>query len=164
MALKMPAFSFPKHITMISILALTFTIIPFLPYSVTMWADNIVVRILLLLLFIGAVYVHPLVGLVMLMNIGLLFISRNKSKVDVLGSGFVISKPTDEAIVNIQTPETAPPQPEYMESETIVHEYKPSEDSGDNSFKPVGVTINEKFIPDTTSSHGSQKALEQILG
>ena len=155
---------FPKHLTALVALGLLFVAIPFLPYSVTAWADNVVVRLVLLAGASYALWLNPIVGLVAFMCVALFVIQRNKSKVDWLREQTLIAKPTDEAIVNIQTPETAPPMPEYEVPSTEVFQYEPEKDSGSNDFAPVAPSIDEKFIPDTAISNSSAKAMAQLYG
>lgn len=156
--------SFPKNLTALLILSATFVLIPFLPYTVTTWADNMIVRLILLVGFAAAVYVNPLIGLLVLMNIGILFIARNKAKIDILRAETSIADSNSEAIQSIQTPPTAPPMPEYDEAGAQTYDYAPQEDSGDNSFEPVAESINMKVAPEPAISNSSYKAMHQLFG
>ena len=155
---------FPKNLTALAVLGAVFVAIPFLPYSVTAWADNVVVRLALIAGAAFALWLNPIIGLVAFMCVAMFVIQRNKSKVDYLREQTLIAKPTDEAIVNIQTPETAPPMPEYDVPSTEVFQYEPEKDSGSNSFAPVAPSIDEKFIPETAISNSSAKAMAQLYG
>ena len=67
------------------------------------------------------------------------------------------------AIEGIQTPETAPEQPPFDVPEVDSHPYSPQDDSGDNSFQPVGESINHKQPLPTESANGSRFAVQQLF-
>jgi len=68
------------------------------------------------------------------------------------------------AIASIVTPDTAPPQPPFENPEIGLHQFMPQADSGDDSFKPIAATIDEKQpLPTEGSNDGSQKAIHQLF-
>jgi len=157
-------FEFPKNLAVVGVLSLIFVSIPFLPTSVTMWSDNSFVRAFLLVIFVLALLVNPLYGLLVLMIIGLLFIGRNKTKIDILRHDAAIADENSEAVQGIVSPETAPPMPPYEDAETTTYEYKPLEDESSNEFKQVGVSIDGKVAPEAAISNSSSRAISQLFG
>lgn len=155
---------FPKNVTLLAIFGALFVVIPFLPYSVTVWADNIFIRLFLLIVFLAGLWINPILGLIILLDIGILFITRNKSKIDILRAETSIANDTSEAVQSIVTPETAPPMPEYEEAGEQKFEYAPQEDSGSNHFEPVGESIDTKVAPEPAISNSSYKAMKQLFG
>jgi len=146
-----------------SILA-SFLLIPFLPSEVLMLSDLILVRIFLLAVFLAAINVSPLVGMLTLASIGFLFIERNKKKMLSLQKSMQQSSPDSDAIKSIETPETAPVQPAYEVPVETNIPFSPNEESGNNTFVPVGESINQKVALPTESVDGSRFVMRQSFG
>jgi hypothetical protein len=141
-----------------------FFLIPYLPRGLLLLVDTIIVRIILLAILISSAYVSPLNAIATFIVIALLFIERNKVKMQHLQEIMSQSTPDSPAIQDIQTPETAPEQPEFQSASIESHPFMPQDDSGDNSFYPVAETLNQKQPLPTEASHdGSQKAIEQLF-
>jgi len=144
-------------------LVATFFIIPFLPSQLLMLTDLILVRFILLAALLAAVGTSPLVGIVALAVVGLLFIERNKAKMNYMKMVMSQSTPDSPAIAGIQSPETAPEQPEFNAPVQKSVPFFPGEESGENIFHPVSETINEKQVLPTESANGSRHAIEQLF-
>jgi hypothetical protein len=153
-----------KESMMLSIHFVLFFLIPYLPRGLLLLVDTIIVRILLLAILISSAYVSPLNAIATFIVIALLFIERNKVKMQQLQEIMSQSTPDSPAIQEIQTPETAPEQPEFQSASIESHPFMPQDDSGDNSFYPVAETLNQKQpLPTEASNDGSQKAIEQLF-
>jgi hypothetical protein len=142
-----------------------FFIIPYLPRSILLLTDNIIVRLALLAFLIQSAYVNPLTGIASFILIAFLFIERNKAKMSHFEKVMSQSTMNSPAIQSIETPETAPEQPRFEVPIVESHPFMPQEDSGDDSFAPVAESLNEKQpLPTEPSQDGSQKAIDALFG
>lgn len=141
-----------------------FFIIPYLPRSILILTDFLLVRLGLLALLILSAYTSPINAIATFVLIALLFIERNRVKMSHMEKLMSQSYPDSEAIVSIQTPPTAPTQPAFEVPEVDSHPFMPQEDSGDNSFEPVAESINgKKPLPTEGSQDGVQVAIDQLF-
>jgi len=153
-----------KEGVFLAIIFACFMLIPFLPSELLMLTDLILVRLVLLGVFLTAINITPLVGMLSFAVIGFLFIERNKKKMLGLHLSMQQSSPDSKAIRSIRTPETAPEQPPFnIPSETNIP-FAPNAESGDNNFAPVGESINTKMALPTESSDGSRFVVKQSFG
>jgi hypothetical protein len=140
-----------------------FFLIPYIPREIIVLTDMLVVRILLLVLLISSAYVSPIVAITTFIIIALVFVERNKIKMHRLQVAMSQSTPESPAIAEIQTPETAPVQPDFLQPEVDSHPFMPQDDSGSDAFSPVAETMNEKQpLPTEPSNDGSQKAIDVL--
>jgi hypothetical protein len=152
-----------KTKVVLGLLLLAFFAVPFLPHPVLVLSDLVVVRLALLVLLISIAYVSPVAAILGLLVIALVFIQRNKYRMKTLQRAMQQSDENSPAIEGIQTPETAPEQPPFDVPEVESHPYSPQDDSGDNSFAPVGDSINHKQPLPTESADGSRFAIQQLF-
>lgn len=142
-----------------------FFIIPYLPRSILLLTDNILVRLGLLAFLIQSAYVNPLTGIASFILVAFLFIERNKAKMNHFEKIMSQSTMDSPAIQSIETPETAPEQPRFEVPLVQSHPFMPQEDSGDDSFAPVAESLNAKQpLPTEPSQDGSQKAIDALFG
>ena len=141
-----------------------FFLIPYLPRSVLILTDALVVRLALLAGLIASAYVSPLTAVASLVLVAFLFMERNKVKMHHLERAMQQSDPESPAIADIVSPETAPEQPPFEEPRETSVPFMPQADSGDDSFAPVAESMNEKKpLPTEGSNDGSQKAIDQLF-
>jgi hypothetical protein len=149
--------------TLVSLI-LVFFLIPYLPKQVLMLTDMLVVRLALLAGLIAVAYVNPVVAIAAFVVLAMLFIERNKIRMQTLKQAMQQSTMDSPAIASIVTPDTAPPQPPFENPEIGLHQFMPQADSGDDSFRPIAATIDEKQpLPTEGSNDGSQKAIHQLF-
>ena len=146
------------------ILIVAFFLVPYLPKYVLFLSDNIVVRIVLLLSLVGVANRNLPLGLLYFLVLANIFIQRNGQKVKQLTNMLVPNVHEDPAIENIRTPPTAPVQPVFENPSARTIPFMPNQESGDNLFRPVGESINEKVVLPTESVDGSDKAIKQLFG
>jgi len=151
-----------KTTAVLGSLLLAFLIIPFVPHSILMLSDLLVVRLLLLVLLVSIAYVSPVAAILGLVVIAFVFVQRNKYRMKTLKRAMQQSDEHSPAIEGIQTPETAPEQPPFDVPEVESHPYSPQDDSGDNDFQPVAPSINTKHPLPTESADGSRFAIQQL--
>lgn len=147
--------------------ALLFLIVPFLPGGLLALADNIVVRAVLILLVLIYAMESPLLGIMVLLVVGLIFIQRNKYK---LAAGYTSHDEklfkidtVSPALEVLKTPPTAPIQPSYDTPAMEVHPFAPGVDSGSDEFKAVAETIDHKVILPTAPVRGSAVVEDQLF-
>jgi hypothetical protein len=143
----------------------TFFLVPYLPVEVLILTDSFLVRLVLLLALILIAYMNPLLAISGFVLFALLFIERNKAKIQMLSS--TLAQPANgapsEAVASIETPATAPEQPPFdMPRETSVP-YMPSAESGDNCFHPIAPSMDHKQPLPTETVDGSEKARHQLF-
>lgn len=145
-------------------LIVTFFLIPYWPKQVLMLTDLLVVRLALLAGLIAVAYINPVVAIAAFVVLAMLFIERNKIRMQTLKQAMQQSTMDSPAIASIVTPDTAPPQPPFENPEIGLHQFMPQADSGDDSFRPIAATIDEKQpLPTEGSNDGSQKAIHQLF-
>lgn len=140
----------PVEVLLIVEVVLLF-LIPFLPTSVLMLTDNIVVRALLLVLLLASSLAGPYVLLLTFIVILAIFGLRNQSKVSQ------IIPPQMETIspVNFAPPLVEIEQPAPEEPATEAYDFAPQADTGKNDFEPVDITINQKVVLPTQEPDGN---------
>ena len=145
-------------------LILSFFLIPYLPRSVLALSDVFVVRLGLLAGLVYLAYGSPILAIAGFAVLALVYIQRNKVRMQTLQQAMQQSTMESPAIESIVTPETAPEQPAFEAPETASHPFMPQLDSGDDSFKPVAPSIDEKQpLPTEGSNDGSAKAIHQLF-
>ncbi len=153
-----------SQVNMLVGLLIAFFAIPFLPKQLVELTDNILVRVLLLAGLLSVAYVSPVVAIAAFLVLAMLFVERNKIRMQTLKRAMQQSSMESPAIASIVTPDTAPPQPPFENPEVTTFPFMPQVDSGDDSFKPVAKTINEKQpLPTEGSNDGSEKAIQQLF-
>jgi hypothetical protein len=140
-----------------------FFLLPYIPREIIVMTDMLAVRIVLLAVLIYSAYVSPLIAITTFIVIALVFVERNKVKMNRLQAAMSQSTPESPAIAEIQTPETAPAQPAFLQPEVDSHPFMPQDDSGSDSFSPVAESMNEKQpLPTEPSNDGSKKAIDVL--
>ena len=139
-------------------------VVPYLPKSLLLMTDMLLVRLALLAFLIQAAYVSPIVGIAGFILLAFIFIQRNKAKMGYLEKVMSQSTMESPAIESIETPETAPEQPSFSRPVVESHQFMPQDDSGDDSFAPVAESLNTKQpLPTEPSHEGSQKAVDALF-
>jgi hypothetical protein len=140
-----------------------FFLLPYIPREIIVLSDMLAVRIALLAILIYSAYISPLIAITTFIVIALLFVERNKIKMNRLQAAMSQSTPESPAIAEIQSPETAPEQPAFLEPEVDSYPFMPQDDSGSDAFSPVAESLNEKLpLPTEPSNDGSQKAIDVL--
>jgi hypothetical protein len=146
-------------------LFVAFLVIPYLPQSVLLLADNLLVRALLLTGLIAAAYVSPLAAVAAFAVLAYLYMERNRAKLGQLTNAMnLTTNPLSPAIQSIESGQYAPPQPDFQPPLQTSLQYAPQDDSGSDEFHPVAATLNEKTaLPTEGSNDGVNKAISQLF-
>jgi len=125
--------------------------IPFLPKSVLLLTDNILVRILLLTLLLASSLAGPYVLLLTFVVILALFGLRNQMKINT------VQPPRFDRMASaLEMPplQADIPQPLFDIPTEDAYEFAPQSDTGSNEFEAVDTTINEKVVLPTQVPDG----------
>jgi len=108
---------------------------------------------------------NPILAIAGFVLLALLFIERNKVKFQQLSSTLAQQDPEvpSEAVASIETPATAPEQPPFDMPEESSIPFMPSSDSGENDFRPVAPSMDQKQPLPTETVDGSDKAIHQLF-
>jgi hypothetical protein len=157
-----PTFTKLQTTVLISLLVAIF-LIPYIPADILLLTDLLLVRLCIVvgLLYLGCI--NPTITVVAFVAICFIFIQRNTIKMKQLQVAMQQSTPESEAIMTIESPITAPPQPAFDTPSDSSIPFAPTEDSGDNSFSPVAPSMNQKIPLPTETVKGSDKAIAQLF-
>jgi len=140
----------PKWMLLIGEVIILFSI-PFLPKSVLLLTDNIIVRILLLTVLLASSLAGPYVLLLTFVVVLALLGLRNQMKInDVQPLRF------DKMASAIEMPPVLAeiPQPLFETPTDEAYEFEPQADTGSNDFEAVDTTINQKVVLPTQVPDG----------
>jgi hypothetical protein len=132
-------------------------LLPFLPDSVLMYADNYSIRAVLLALIVLSAIEGPFVLLLTFIVVLSIFVLRNHRKMRLVQQPNVKLAREFPAAIR-EFPEVDIPalkQPAFEEPSGDMYTWEPSEDTGSNEFVPVGPSINEKVVLPTEEVDGN---------
>lgn len=138
------------EVTYFIVLAIIILLCPFFPTRLLLLLDNIVVRVVAILLLLYFMGIGPTVGILALMAFSLLYLERNRRKVQIAAKkldemDFYSSRPAtveEEGQPQKTVPVNEFDKPVHTETPAI-----PQDDSCDiTNFEPVAPTINEKEV------------------
>jgi len=144
-------------------LIVVFFLIPYLPSELLLVLDNVFVRIAVIVGLLALVHVSPLSSIAGFIVVALLFIQRNKAKINSVRRAMEQVQEPSPAIEEIVTPSTAPSQPDFEVPVKKYQDFFPKEESGDNTFAPVDESQDTKQPLPTETSSGSQKAIQELF-
>jgi hypothetical protein len=161
MAQRLP--SLTKETVILLGLILVFFLIPYLPKGFLLLLDNMFIRIGVIVGLLALVHISPLASIAGFLVVALLFIERNRVKIQSVRRVMEQVSEPSAAIEEIVTPPTAPPQPEFEIPVQNEMDFFPKEDSGDNTFTPVDESQDTKQPLPTETADGSDKAIVQLF-
>ncbi len=123
---------------------------PFLPTSLLLMMDWLVIRVLSVILLLSLLTVGPVVGIIGFVTIALLYMERNRRKVQ---QGLKRWDELDTTPRNYATieeasqPQKTVPVVPFDQPREVETEYAPEDDTMDISvFEPVAPTLNERAV------------------
>jgi len=146
------------------ILILVILSAPFLPTSLLLLLDNIVVRIAVVLLLLFMMNQGPTVGLFCFMAIALLFLERNRRKVETALHKLDAMEPPrmpQATIEEASRPQQTVPVQEFDVPEQDEMSFLPQEDAL-AEFEAVAPSMNQKAVLSSIYSDGSASATQHI--
>lgn len=140
----------PNELIYIIVCVIILLTAPYLPSSVLMLLDNIVVRILMIGLLVYMVRSGPTVSILVLMTIAALFLERNRRKVGEALKKLDAMEVPKFADVQEAYKKTMPVDvPEFSEPTHEETDFMPHETCDSDAFEPVDETINQKAVLST---------------
>lgn len=118
-------------------------IVPLLPNSVLLLTDNLLVRIILMGFVLASSLYGPYVLLLTFIVVLAIFGLRNHMKVNRIVPPSLASLPEVSEETNVEVPIQQPPFQKPVEDS---YDFSPQKDTGDNSFEPVDISINQKVV------------------
>lgn len=124
----------------------------FLPTKLLLLLDNIVIRILIVLLLLYLINLGPTAGILGLMAIAVMYLERNKRKVLVAAKkldsmDWGESRPA--TVEEESKPQTTVPVNKFDTPEDEEFDYMPHDTCDSDNFEPVAPSINEKAVLST---------------
>ena len=140
----------PTELIYIAVSTVILLVAPFLPSSVFMLLDHIVIRIAVVCLLIYMVRVGPTAAIIVFMTISALFLERNRRKVgdalkkldDMEVPKFAEVHEAYKKTMPVDVPEFSVPVPKEVD-------FIPHETCDSHQFEPVDVSINQKTVLST---------------
>jgi hypothetical protein len=121
-------------------------IVPLLPNSVLSLTDNLIVRIILMGFVLASSLYGPYVLLLTFIVVLAVFGLRNHMKINRIMPPSVAKLAEVNNIVDNDEVEVTIEQPSFQEPVQDSYDFSPQKDTGDNSFAPVDVSINQKVV------------------
>jgi hypothetical protein len=139
---------------MIAELAVLFAV-PLLPNSVLSLTDNIIVRIILMGFVLASSFYGPYVLLLTFIVVLAIFGLRNHMKINrIMPPSVAKMAEVNDMVYNEPDVEVPIEQPPFQKPVQDTYDFSPQEDTGDNSFSPVDVSINQKIVMPSTKPDG----------
>lgn len=118
-------------------------IVPLLPNSVLLLTDNLLVRIILMGFVLASSLYGPYVLLLTFIVVLAIFGLRNHMKVNRIVPPSLASLPEVSEETDVAVPIQ---QPSFQKPDEDSYDFSPQKDTGDNSFEPVDISINQKVV------------------
>ena len=135
-------------------------IVPLLPNSVLSLIDNLVVRIILMGFVLASSLYGPYVLLLTFIVVLAVFGLRNHMKINrIMPPSVSKLAEVDSMIFNEPEVEVPIEQPPFQKPVQDSYDFSPQKDTGDNSFAPVDVSINQKVVIPSVKSDGKAGGL-----
>jgi hypothetical protein len=138
------------EVTYFILFAIIILLCPFFPTPLLLLLDNIVVRVAAILLLLYLVNIGPTVGIMGLMAFALLYLERNRRKVQLVTKkldmmDFYDSRPA--TVKEASEPQKTVPVNEFDKPVHTETPNMPEDNTCDiTNFEPVAPTINEKEV------------------
>lgn len=140
----------------------------FLPTGPLLLLDNFLVRIVLVLTLLYLISLGPTAGIIGLMAIAIIYLERNKRKVEVAAKKLDLMdwRRDDHATVQeASTAQSTVPVNEFDRKNGEESYFIPENKTCDiTDFEPVGPSINEKAVLSTIPPSSSSNKLYEELG
>ena len=118
-------------------------VLPLLPNSVLLLTDNLLVRIILMGFVLASSLYGPYVLLLTFIVVLAIFGLRNNIKVNRIVPPSLASLPEVNDEPDVEVPIQ---QPSFQKPDEDSYDFSPQKDTGDTSFAPVDVSINQKVV------------------
>jgi len=141
---------------------------PFLPSTLLLLLDNLVIRIAMVALLLYLIRISPTVGIFGFITISVLYLERNRRKVsNALKKldAMDVHRPAQATVEEASTPQkTVPVQP--FDAPSLEESAYVPEDNGadqESNFEPVAPSINQKAVLSTIYNAGSASDSQHLF-
>lgn len=144
-----------NELTWVLVFAGVALLAPVLPTKALMILDNIIFRLVAVLVILYAVSLGPQIGLMALLVVGLLYLERNRRKIQIAAArinsmdnndGIAIQASVEQAA----KAQTTVPVHRFDEPEDLSLHFLPGDQMGSDEFHPVGgESLNDKIALDS---------------
>ena len=144
-----------NELTWVLVFAGVALIAPALPTKVLMLLDNIIFRLVAILLILYSISLGPQVGLMALLVVGLLYLERNRRKIQIAAAHINLMDNNDgvapqATVKQAAKAQTTVPVRKFDEPEDLSLHFLPSDHMGSDEFQPVsGESLNDKIALDS---------------
>jgi hypothetical protein len=121
----------------------------FLPTDALMLLDHILMRIAVILLLLYLIHVGPTVGIMGLLVVGVLYMERNRRKVEVAAKkwdAMDVHQPSQATVEEASTPQRTVPVASFDTPAGRESAFLPEEEMDISVFEPVGESIQQKQV------------------
>ena len=123
---------------------------PFLPSSLLFLLDNIVIRILMVVLLVYVVRIGPTAAIIVFMTVSVLFLERNRRKVGDAIKKLDAMEVPKHADVKEAYKKTMPVDvPSFSVPDSVESDFLPHDTHISDEFEPVDTSINQKSVLST---------------
>jgi hypothetical protein len=144
-----------NELTWVLVFAGVALIAPVLPTKVLMLLDNIIFRLVAVLLILYSVSLNSQIGLMALLVVGLLYLERNRRKIQIAAARINLMDNNDGIAVQASVEQAAKSQTtvpvrNFDEPEDLSLHFLPGDHMGSDEFHPVGSeSLNDKIALDS---------------
>jgi hypothetical protein len=144
-----------NELTWVLVFAGVALIAPVLPTKVLMLLDNIIFRLVAVLLILYSVSLNSQIGLMALLVVGLLYLERNRRKIQIAAARINLMDNNDgiapqATVEQAAKAQTTVPVRNFDEPEDLSLHFLPGDHMGSDEFHPVGgESLNDKIALDS---------------
>jgi hypothetical protein len=138
---------------------------PYLPTSLLLWLDHLVIRIAVIVILLYTMNLGYSVGLFVFLAIAILFLERNRRKVEVaLQALDAMEVPVhpQATVEEAHTEQTTVPVRLFDTPDTEEVAYLPQAEHASAEFEPVAPSLNQKSVLATIYATGSAAASQHF--
>jgi len=131
-----------------TILTIIILLSQFLPTNLLLVLDNIVIRVAIVVLLLYLISISPTVGIFGLVMIGVLYLERNRRKVDIANAKFdeMDAKERPATVEESSLPQKTVPVNDFDTPVPKESEFLPELSEDASMFEPVAPSINQKAV------------------
>lgn len=142
------------HTELLYFILLVFTILvsPYLPTNVLLLLDNIIVRVLIILLLLYLITKGPTVGIFGFVAVAILYLERNRRKVSLAVNkldAMDVYMRKEATVEEASQPQHTVPVKPFDDPDAKETEFLPDESHNNHHFEPVAESINQKAVLST---------------
>ena len=139
----------PREVVYFVVLTIPLLGSSFLPTDALLLLDHIIVRMAMILLLLYLIHVGPTVGIMGLLVVAVLYMERNRRKVEVAAKkwdAMDVHQPPQATVEQASMPQRTVPVASFDTPEGRESAFLPEEEMDISVFEPVGESIQQKQV------------------